>query len=76
MVFGNSFPVIDPDNSEFNFSEQLSPISLSINNENGRHVGWKFSEGQTNTTLTREQVICIPINRLSVQHGSHRICSL
>ncbi len=65
MVFGNSFPVIDPDNSEFDFLEQLSPKSLSINNENGRHAGWKFAEGETNAALTREQVLHIPINRLS-----------
>ncbi len=51
MVFGNSFPVIDPNNSEFDFLEQLSPKSLSINNENGRHAGWKFQEGETNAAL-------------------------
>ena len=52
MVFGNSFPVIDPNNNDFDFLEQFSPKSLSINNENGRHAGWKFAERETNATLT------------------------
>lgn len=73
MVFGNSFLVIDPDNSEFDFREQLSPKSLSINNENGRHAGWKFSEGETKVNLTREQVLHITINRLSGLHSVQKM---
>jgi hypothetical protein len=67
MVFGNSFVVLDPSESEFDFLEQLSPKYTSIqkNDSTGRHEGWKYLEGELDTTLTLDQVLHVPVNRLA-----------
>ncbi len=43
MVFGNSFVVLDPAESDFDFLEQLSPryITVQKNSDTGRHEGLK-----------------------------------
>jgi len=67
MVFGNSFVVLDPAESEFDFLEQLSPKYMSIkkNDTTGRHEGWKYQEGELDAPLTLEQVLHMPVNRLA-----------
>ncbi len=67
MVFGNSFTVLDPAESDFDFLEQLSPryITVQKNSETGRHEGWKYQEGDFDSTLTIEQILHIPVNRLA-----------
>jgi len=47
MVFGNSFTVLDPAESDFDFLEQLNPryITVQKNSETGRHDEWKYTEG-------------------------------
>jgi hypothetical protein len=66
-VFGNSFIVLDPAESDFDFLEQLSPryITVQKNSETGRHEGWKYKEGKFDSTLTIEQTPHIPVNRLA-----------
>lgn len=41
IVFGNSFTVLDPAESDFDFLEQLSPsyITVQKSSETGRHEG-------------------------------------
>jgi hypothetical protein len=67
MVFGNSFMVLDPAESDFDFLEQLSPryITVQKNSETGRHEGWKYNEGDFDSTLSIEQTLHIPVNRLA-----------
>lgn len=67
MVFGNSFVVLDPGSSDFNFLEQLSPryITVQKNSETGRHEGWKYLEEGLDVTLKLDQVLHVPINRLA-----------
>lgn len=67
MVFGNSFTVLDPAESDFDFLEQLCPryITVQKNSETGRHEGWKYKEGDFDSALTIEQTLHIPVNRLA-----------
>ncbi len=67
MVFGNSFTVLDPAESDFDFLEQLSPryIKVQKNSETGRHEGWEYKEGEFDSALTMEQTLHIPVNRLA-----------
>jgi len=73
MVFGNSFTVLDPAGSDFDFLEQLSPryITVQKNSETGRHDGWKYTKGEFYSTLTTEQTLHIPVNRLAGSTGVH-----
>ncbi|MDO8728121.1 MAG: hypothetical protein Q7J35_18870 [Candidatus Methanoperedens sp.] len=67
MVFGNSFIVLDPTNPDFDFLEQLSPryIAVQKDPDTGRHNGWKYNEGATVASLSREGLLHIPLNRLA-----------
>jgi len=67
MVFGNSFIVLDPANPDFDFLEQLSPryIAVQKDPDTGRHNGWKYNEGATVASLSREGLLHIPLNRLA-----------
>ncbi len=67
MVFGNSFVVLDPAESDFDFLKQLNPryITVQKNSEIGRHDGWKYKEGEFDAALTIEQILHIPVNRLA-----------
>jgi hypothetical protein len=67
MVFGNSFTVLDPSESDFDLLEQLNPryITVQKNSETGRHDGWKYKEGDIDATLKIDQALHIPVNRLA-----------
>jgi hypothetical protein len=67
LVFGNSFTVLDPAESDFDFLEQLSPryITVQKNSETGRHDGWKYKEEDIDATLKIDQTLHIPVNRLA-----------
>jgi len=67
MVFGNSFIVLDQANTDFDFLEQLSPryITVQKDPDTGRHNGWKYNEGGTDSALSREDLLHIPMNRLA-----------
>ncbi len=66
MVFGNSFTVFNPAESDFDFPEQLSLrfITVQKNTETGRNEGWKYKKEVFDSMLTIEQTLYILSNGL------------